>query len=445
MTTETANRLKKIFPFLKNVDFEDQKTKKSMIYVILLAVLVLLLVAALIFRAAQKDKEPETVEVELLQGAPRDPNTQAVQEAPLLEIPEGQDRDILGADNMMEAYGDRRGRRQGNRDLYESADRGGEDPLGDILTGRNGYKGYDTPGSAMAAQENAQADAANAAGTGNAVASGNSRGGSTAAYRRSPSETTRSQALAAFGLGSDDTGGQTSDGAPYTNVANNMRSRRDEAAYQQPAVQQVVEEEEEEEPAPEPTRVRRPNGITTLDDMVSRESVLTSLTHEGTDDRYIDTSEDALFKVMFLEGKKIKNGDKVRIMLIDDIIVDGILVEHNTPLTATCSLGDRLMLTVPSVTINGRIHTLNFSAVDNDGQLGLYCPVTDTAVKAEQALDAASTVAQSEILSMISGVGGRLMQSGTRVLKSGSKGSSTVTVDQGYQFYITKAKKNQLF
>ena len=440
MTTETANKLKKILPFLKNVDFEDPKTKKSMTYVILLAVLVLLLVVALVFRAVQKNKTPDDVEVELLQGAPRDPNApDQTQTSPLLEIPEGQDRDVLGADNMMEAYGDRRGRRQGNRDIYESADRGGEDPLGDILSGRNGYKGYDTPGSAFAAKDDTQDDATGKTGT-----AGGSKGG--AAYRRSPSEATRSQALAAFGLGSEDTGGESSD-APYANVANNVRSRREEASYQQPTVQQVAEEEEEAEaqPAPEPTRVRRPNGITTLDDMISRESVLTSLTHEGTDDRYIDTSDDALFKVMFLEGKKLKNGDKVRIMLIDDIVVDGVLVEHNTPLTATCALGDRLMLTVPSVTINGRIHTLNFSAVDNDGQLGLYCPVTDTAVKAEQALDAASTVAQSEILSMISGVGGRLMQSGARALKSGSKGSSTVTVDQGYQFYITKAKKNQLF
>lgn len=432
MKTETANKLKKIFPFLKNVDFDDPKERKNLIYIILLVVLILLLVGALIFRKSMKKEKEQDVEVELLQGAPRDPNALPAQDMPLLEIPEGQDRDILGADNMMEAHGDHRGRRQGNRDLYESADRGGEDPLGDILSADKGYRGYDTPGSAIAAQESARAETAQA------------QGNTAPLGRRSPSETTRNRALEAFGLGSEDTA-ETPSGSGYSSGSSSAaRSRRDEVAYQ-PPVQEVIEEEEEEPAAPEPTRVRRPNGITTLDDMISRESVLTSLTHEGTDDRYIDTSDDALFKVMFLEGKKLKNGDKVRIMLIDDIVVDGVLVEHNTPLTASCTLSDRLMLTVPSVTINGRIHTLNFQAVDNDGQLGLYCPVTDVAVKSEQALDAVSSVAQSEILSMISGVGGRIMQSGARTLKSGTKGSSTVTVDQGYQFYITKAKKNQIF
>jgi hypothetical protein len=206
---------------------------------------------------------------------------------------------------------------------------------------------------------------------------------------------------------------------------------------------QTFSEEEtvEEEADPAPTRVRRPNGITTLDDVTPRGSVLSSLANEGNDNLYIDTSDDALFKVMFLEGGKIKNGDKVRIMLIDDIVVDGVLVEHNTPLTATCSLSDRLMLNIPSVTINGHIHTLNFQAVDNDGQVGLYCPVTDAAVKTEQAADAISTVAQSELMTMITGVGGRLLQSGARAMKTGSRGSTTVSVDQGYQFYITKTKK----
>lgn len=438
MKESTTNNLKKI-PFLKNVDFEDPKARKTVVYVFLLAVLVILLVVALIFRATRADNPKGGPGVELLQGDRRDPNIEQTQTTPVLEIPEGRDRDILGADNQMEAYGGRRDRSQGNRDLYERAARGGDDPIGDIFSGSNGYRGYETPGSDLAAQA-AQEEQSQAQNTSQATSTSSRR--SSSAYSSS-SAAARREALEAFGLGSgSDSGesyGTSSSAGGSSSSSRSSGSRRDELEAQ--GYSQTVTEEEEEATAPEQTRVRRPNGITTLDDVAPRGSVLTSLTYEGNDSQYIDTSDDALFKVMFLEGKKLKNGDKVRIMLIDDIVVDGILVEHNTPLTATCSLSDRLMLTIPSVTINGRIHTLNFQAVDNDGQVGLYCPVTDAAVKTEQMSDVVSSVAQSELMSLVSGVGGRLLQSGARTMKSGTKGSATVTVDQGYQFYITKNKR----
>jgi len=439
MKEESVNRLKKILPFLKNVDFDDPKTKKSMTYIILLAVLVVLLLVALIFRLSKGgEKENDGPGVELLQGEPRDPNVSAASSTPLLEIPEGRDRDVLGADNMMEAYEGRRERPAGNRDIYERAGQNNDDPIGDIFSGD--YRGYETPASDVAAQA---ADDPAPENTGNSGSSSR-RTRSTSSSRSYSSGITRRNALEAFGLGSDYESESSSSENGSTSGASspgNGHSRRDEIESQ--ARSQAVAEEENtaEETEPAPTRVRRPNGITTLDDVAPRGSVLSSLANEGSDNLYIDTSEDALFKVMFLEGTKIKNGDKVRIMLIDDIVVDGVLVEHNTPLTATCSLGDRLMLNVPSVTINGHIHTLNFQAVDNDGQVGLYCPVTDATVKTEQAMDAISTVAQSELMTMITGVGGRLLQSGARAMKSGSRGSTTVSVDQGYQFYITKAKK----
>jgi len=443
MKEETANKLKKALPFLRDVDFEDPRTRKSMVYIIVLSVLVLLLVVAIIFRVSKQNKDSQKPEIELLQGDPRDPNAGAAQTEPLMEIPEGRDRDILGADNMMEAFsGTRRERAAGNRDIYEQAGRGSEDPIGDIFSDNKGYRGYETPGSAYAAQN----EAAQAAVSSSAASSSPSARSSSSSYSSyTSSEAVRRDALEAFGLGSSSEEQPSSSGNGYTGSGSSYqeRSRREQMESQSYSDPSFSEEEKQPEPtaAPEPARVRRPNGITTLDDVAPRGSVLTSLTQEGGDNLYIDTSDDALYKVMFLEGRKIKSGDKVRIMLIDDIVVDGVLVEHNTPLTATCSLSDRLMLTIPSVTINGRIHTLNFQAIDNDGQPGLYCPVTDATMKTEQAVDVVSSVAQSELMSMLTGVGGRLVQSGARVMKSNQKGSSTVTVDQGYQFYITKTKR----
>lgn len=209
----------------------------------------------------------------------------------------------------------------------------------------------------------------------------------------------------------------------------------------------------EPEPEPEPVKtpeeevverihmeenaVRRSDAISSIDDGYGT-SGISSL---GNDVQKSKDTDSYPFKCMFVRDEKIKNGDRVTVRLLEDMVIGGQLIPKNTHLMANCTLGKRLQLVIPSIQINGKIIALNYDAYDaNDGTKGIFCPeIDDSARKA--ATSYASATATSRARSLVGGIAQDAIQAGT-ILLSGTGQERKVSVPAGYQFFIVRSKQS---
>ncbi len=149
-------------------------------------------------------------------------------------------------------------------------------------------------------------------------------------------------------------------------------------------------------------------------------------------------SEDYPFECMFVRAEKLRNGSRVSIRLLEDMVVGGTLIPRNTHLMAMCTISDRLQLTVSNVEMNQRIYSLGYEAYDTDGSRGIYCP--DLTQQDRRKIE-------SQGLSSVGGILGRrvgslassAVQTGVSIAQSRS-GEVTVSVPAGYKFYIVKKR-----
>ena len=152
----------------------------------------------------------------------------------------------------------------------------------------------------------------------------------------------------------------------------------------------------------------------------------------------VSGSEDYPFECMFVRAEKLRNGSRVSIRLLEDMVVGGTLIPKNTHLMAMCAISDRLQLTVSNVEMNQRIYSLGYEAYDTDGSRGIYCP--DLTQQDRRKIE-------SQGLSSVGGILGRrvgslassAVQTGVSIAQSRS-GEVTVSVPAGYKFYIVKKR-----
>ena len=152
----------------------------------------------------------------------------------------------------------------------------------------------------------------------------------------------------------------------------------------------------------------------------------------------VSGSEDYPFECMFVRAEKLRNGSRVSIRLLEDMVVGGTLIPRNTHLMAMCAISDRLQLTVSNVEMNQRIYSLGYEAYDTDGSRGIYCP--DLTQQDRRKIE-------SQGLSSVGGILGRrvgslassAVQTGVSIAQSRS-GEVTVSVPAGYKFYIVKKR-----
>lgn len=151
--------------------------------------------------------------------------------------------------------------------------------------------------------------------------------------------------------------------------------------------------------------------------------------------------EKLTIKVMFIEEKKVKSGDRVQLRLCEKkgITVQGEHIPNGSLLYATVSLGERLFIFVQSINVNGRILPLNLEAYDVDGLRGIYCPTNET----EQVLKEVGREAKE----IVTGTIGGLMRSfGARFVSTGNSvtdrltGQTSVYITAGYSFDLMKAQ-----
>ena len=208
----------------------------------------------------------------------------------------------------------------------------------------------------------------------------------------------------------------------------------DEAAA---AALQAIGEGEEEHIDIEKVTVKRSGSVSSLGDGISsiNGSGVSSL---GQESDFVEEDEAYPFKCMFVRQEKLKSGSRVAVRLLEDMVIDGTLVPKNTHLMATCQIDRRVQLNISNIDIGGRIVNLNYNAYDNDGTKGIYCSEINTRTK-DSAIDQSSQIGRRALSSNIGRIGQDLLQAGTVILqKSGNE--ITVTIPEGYQFYIVKAK-----
>ena len=115
--------------------------------------------------------------------------------------------------------------------------------------------------------------------------------------------------------------------------------------------------------------VRRTSAMSSLDD--TEGGGFSSLTD---DDQMVPTDSQYPFECMFVRETKIRDGSRVSVRLLEDMVVGGTLIPKNTHLMAMCSISQRLELTITSVEMNSHIYALGYEAYDSDGAKGIYCP-----------------------------------------------------------------------
>lgn len=181
---------------------------------------------------------------------------------------------------------------------------------------------------------------------------------------------------------------------------------------------------------------------------VKRSDVISSFdTWEGNnglsslDDDSEILSEDPYtpFRCMFARESKITDGQRVTVILLDDIKIDGISVPSNTHLMATCQLTNRLELEFVNIEIGGRILPLGFEAYDVDGSKGIYCPDTGSAGKTVKSRG--TDIISSTLSSRLGRVARDVATTGISLIQS-ADGQRTVSVPAGYTFFIIKKKQN---
>lgn len=180
--------------------------------------------------------------------------------------------------------------------------------------------------------------------------------------------------------------------------------------------------------------VRRTSVISSLDGTGGTGGV-SSL---GNDDEIFTEEEDKPFRCMFSKETKLRTGDRVSIILQEDMIVAGTLVPRNTHLMASCRIGARLELEIASLESGGRIIPLGYEAYDIDGSKGIYCP--DVGNEGKTIRSRGTNIINSSLNSRVGRVAGDVLNTGVSLLQ-GRDGETTVSVPAGYSFFIMKRKE----
>lgn len=157
------------------------------------------------------------------------------------------------------------------------------------------------------------------------------------------------------------------------------------------------------------------------------------------DDQLSPSSDDpyAPLRCMFARESKLTDGQRVTVILLEDLMVSGVSVPRNTHLMATCRLSNRLELEFANIEIGGRILSLGYEAYDIDGSKGIYCPDAGSAGKT--AKSRGTDIIGSSISGRLGRVAREITSTGIALIQS-ADGQRTVSVPAGYTFFIVKKK-----
>ena len=180
--------------------------------------------------------------------------------------------------------------------------------------------------------------------------------------------------------------------------------------------------------------IRRSSAMSTLDTNPGQ-----GFSSLSMDDDKVPTDAQYPFECMFVRAEKVRNGSRVSVRLLEDMVVGGTLIPKNSHLMAMCTISGRLNLTISSVEMNSKIYQLGYEAYDTDGGKGIYCP--------DLGGDTRRSVKNRGFSAIGRVIGGRMarlaseaVQTGVSVAQSKS-GEVTVSVPSGYRFFIVRKQR----
>jgi len=199
------------------------------------------------------------------------------------------------------------------------------------------------------------------------------------------------------------------------------------------SVQEVTPGEEQtraEAPAVTP---RRSGGVSSL----SRGSG-SGVSSLSSDADLLDGDEERLVRCQFTRSEKVRNGQRVSIRTLEDMVADGQLIPRNTDLSATVTVGSRVELDVTGYRLNGEVRSISYAAYDGDGLKGLYSP--ETGGNARTAERQGLLTAGSTLRSGVGRIAGDVVSAGTMIAGS-AMSEPQVYLTSGYTFYIRKVSR----
>lgn len=428
----------KNIPVLRDIDFSDPAKRKRSILICVagagMALMLILLIAKNI-SASPKEEVPEQTTYQSL------------------EVPLGADKDKLQGKTIRDVSASRRTENtaedlikdtSASEDLMADLTGQTESASGSVSTPGNALQNLITDPSKSFGRQNVypetKKDDSRSEAKGNnrqdsdspaAVAARDNKPSSNSSSADQPSSSSRPDVEARRRRIYESYGYDPATGKPVAQAASSTTSTQPSGNIQSPA----APENKTEEPAIEPVKVqvRRSGGVSSFG------SSGTELSNLGEQDEFVTDDPSHPFKAKFAYDEKVSSGQRVTIRLCEDMVVDGVLIPVNTHIFATCTVGERLKLNISSIDINGKIYTLNYTAYDNDGLEGLYCPQSENGKVAERLGEEAGQIAQSAIQSAITGYPSRIFQGGASAVRSKS-GKVTVSVTAGYTFYLMKSR-----
>jgi conjugative transposon TraM protein len=168
--------------------------------------------------------------------------------------------------------------------------------------------------------------------------------------------------------------------------------------------------------------------------------------HSGTENAN-ETPDKNTLKVSVHETVTLKDGETVRLRLLETARVANLHLPKNKILTATAKIqGSRLTLSVTHVEQQGRIIAVNLSAYDLDGQAGIFIPnseemnaVKEVVAGMGQSAGTSFTFASSAGQQLASDAGKGVMQGASQYLNKKMR-EVKVTLKSGHLLYLTADK-----
>lgn len=145
------------------------------------------------------------------------------------------------------------------------------------------------------------------------------------------------------------------------------------------------------------------------------------------------------------ETQTLVNGSTVKLRLLNDVYINGVLIPKDNFLFGTADLnGERLGITIKSIRYRNSLFPVNLSVCDMDGMDGIYIPGAITRDVAKQSLDRSAQALDFTTLNP--SIGAQAAGAGieaAKTLLSRKVKLVKVTVKAGYQVLLRDEKQKQ--
>ena len=158
-----------------------------------------------------------------------------------------------------------------------------------------------------------------------------------------------------------------------------------------------------------------------------------------------DNDSQNAIEAVIHETQTIVNGSTVKLRLINDVYINGVLIPKETFVFGTAALnGERLAITINSIRYKNSLFPVELSVYDMDGMNGIYIPGAIARDVAKQSSDRA--IQDIDITSLNPSIGAQAASAGIEAAKtlfSKKVKLIKVTVKAGYHVLLHDEKEKQ--